>query len=64
MSLIGMKGSDMKCTCGHDESEHAQVGEFRRDPTYTGCYVKIKNGSNNDFCECQHFKPVEGARLV
>ena len=48
----------MKCTCGHLETEHGEDG------THWICYAKIVKGNNREFCDCEEFQPVEGARLV
>lgn len=40
-----------KCKCGHSEFYHLnQIG--------SDCYAKVKNGNNNDFCQCNEYDEV------
>ena len=45
------------CNCGHKLEEHSICDCPNCPEGIHECYAKIKNGNNNDFCECQDYEP-------
>ncbi len=51
----------MKCTCGHDESQHQELDNK------LACFVILsRDGNFNNYCQCMKYKPSvdKDAQLV
>lgn len=47
------------CVCGHELSDHEDCECPKCPDGSHGCWEKIRKGNNNDFCDCDGYRPIK-----